>query len=346
MSRHILPTVLIALTCALPLRADQVVFDNLADGLNTGSYAQVVDWWEYFEAACSFTSSTDGYLAAVDLAMTNNNPGPGDGIVSVYTDSGGAPGSLIESASVAGVPGAIDIYQLPFGRSNILDAGSTYWVVLNSTAYTPGFNWYSANTPSDGSQYRYRFSSTGARNVPVNDELGFRVTLDAIDVRDGSGSGGGTPTGDSQADPILPTGIDPDGTFRFEDVPSGKWFDPPLAEGFIYTMTGEALFTGIAGLPDLDGELDDLFTVAAEGSTLGAYGPGDTVDFVSLLGHGVSEFVVTGIDPAVDAAAPDCFPLAIEFDTATADFVMQPIPEPASVALLAFGGVVLLRRRR
>jgi len=87
---------------------------------------------------------------------------------------------------------------------------------------------------------------------------------------------------------------------------------------------------------------------------MGEFLPGDSIDFVSLLGGGVSEFTITGLD--VDPTNPTAFPIKLDFDTDTASFDMhaliekdsQNVPEPVSVfSLFAFGsGVVLLRRRQ
>jgi len=134
-----------------------------------------------------------------------------------------------------------------------------------------------------------------------------------------------------------------DGVFHFENGDSGDWFDPPLAEGFRYVMTSGSLFTRIADFPL---GFDSPFTITAESQNLGTFGPGESVDFVALLGYGVSEFLLSGISPAVDAEDPTALPLKLEFNTSTASFDMIPIPEPATLGLLAVGAVAMMRRRR
>ncbi len=80
---------------------------------------------------------------------------------------------------------------------------------------------------------------------------------------------------------------------------------------------------------------------------LGEFGPGETVDFVSLLGAGVSSFTISGIEPLVDAEDPLAFPIALAFNTPTASFTMTAVvPEPGAASLALVGAGAMLRRRR
>ncbi|WP_346290084.1 hypothetical protein [Sphaerothrix gracilis] len=150
------------------------------------------------------------------------------------------------------------------------------------------------------------------------------------------------------------------GVFVFQNVPSGRWFDPPATDGFEYEMiprdvpvglasrifpgmTGvgqadDSLFTAISGFPQ-NVDADDRFTVSVEGQVLGEFGPGDTVnfsDYAELLGDrlvdgtGVRKFVVADINPSVDAANPVAFPLKVDFSTATASFEMRAMEATAT----------------
>jgi hypothetical protein len=161
-----------------------------------------------------------------------------------------------------------------------------------------------------------------------------------------------TQPGDSQADPILPDIIEKS-RFIFRGVPSGRWFDPPMTPGFRYEMLSGSLFTQLLNLPTgIDS--NETFTVSVGNLLLGQFHSSESVDFVSLLGAGVSEFTIAGINPTVNSQDPIAFPVRLGFDTPTADFSMQPIssaavPEPSTmIGLLVAGasGAALLRRQK
>jgi hypothetical protein len=64
----------------------------------------------------------------------------------------------------------------------------------------------------------------------------------------------------------------------------------------------------------------------------------EVVDFVALLGYGVSEFSVTGIDATIDPANPLAFPIKLESNRDKFSFKMRAIdsaeavPEPSEIA--------------
>ncbi len=136
-------------------------------------------------------------------------------------------------------------------------------------------------------------------------------------------------TGRTQFDPVMPTITEP-GTWIFEGVESGLWFDPPTTYGFRYTMLDGALFTSILDFP-VEVDPDNLFTVSVDEQVLGAFSPGQTVDFVSLLGYGVPEFTITDINAPLDLEDPLAFPLQLAFDREVASFQMAAITAAAEV---------------
>ncbi|MDJ1172547.1 hypothetical protein [Roseofilum capinflatum] len=149
----------------------------------------------------------------------------------------------------------------------------------------------------------------------------------------GSGGGGvifGNPDGGNiedtpgrtQQNPILPSRIDSDGWQHFSNVPGCRWYDPPIEKGFEFVATDNTLFTEILDFPV--GE-DDLFTVMVDDLILGEFSPGDRVDFLSLLGSGVSRFKVTDIDYFIGDTEETYFPIQLAFDKNVGSFKMRPI---------------------
>lgn len=138
----------------------------------------------------------------------------------------------------------------------------------------------------------------------------------------------GISPGSSENNPVLPGGME-DGSFSFVGVVTGAWVDPPVAEGFRYTMNSDSLFTEIQDFPT---GFPNPFTVSVNGQELGEFGPGDSVDFTQFPGGGVKEFTITGLTPLVDPENPVAFPLKVGFDTETADFTMGAILDPEAVA--------------
>lgn len=140
--------------------------------------------------------------------------------------------------------------------------------------------------------------------------------------------------GQSQSNPLMPDVThDPLGEegpiYEFINQRGRRWFDPPSATGFNFEMTGDSLFTEILSLP---GGFDNPFTVSIGDIVVGEFTGGDSIDFVSLLGTGVKQFSVSGIN--VDPSDPTVFPIKLDFDTELASFNMQAIgytPEPESV---------------
>ena len=113
----------------------------------------------------------------------------------------------------------------------------------------------------------------------------------------------------TQHDPILPSSAG-GSVYRFEDVESGMWFDPPFVPAIEYSMTSGVLFTNIVDFPS---GFAGPFTVTVGDIELGSFGPGDNVDFSGFASGGVEQFTVSGITPLVDSADPQAFPLQIAF---------------------------------
>jgi hypothetical protein len=133
---------------------------------------------------------------------------------------------------------------------------------------------------------------------------------------------------------------------------SGCWVDPPTAPAFSYSMSNSALFTGIADFPSGFGT---ALEVKVGGTSLGTFGPGDSVDFTTYPGGGIDKFEISGISPEADLTSAEGFSLALVFDSAGAEFTMTSnaeIPVPllgwpgrlGVVALLMSTGVLAFNR--
>jgi hypothetical protein len=144
--------------------------------------------------------------------------------------------------------------------------------------------------------------------------------------------------GSTELNPILPTTGSP-GVFNFAAAPTGQWFDPPSASEFDFHTSNGSLFTKILDFPNL---FVGPFTVSAGGNVLGQFIHGQSVDFTSFAGGGVSDFSVSGInDPQIDLADGFGFPLKLDFNTPNADFTMTAVPEPSALALAVVACAVI-----
>jgi hypothetical protein len=120
-----------------------------------------------------------------------------------------------------------------------------------------------------------------------------------------------------EQDNAILASVNEDGWERFENVPSGRWYDPPTTYGFEFQALGDTLFDRILDFPILE---DDSFTVSVGDQILGEFGAGDSIDFVSLFGQGVSSFKITNIDSLGEID----FPIKLGFNEDFGSFQMRP----------------------
>jgi probable HAF family extracellular repeat protein len=176
-------------------------------------------------------------------------------------------------------------------------------------------------------------------------------------------------SGSSQRNPVLPNNFE-DGWHIFNNVANRLWFDPPTSAGFAFKIgedilgsspiafnpnpTEPSLFTKILSLPS-GIDADELFSIAVGGQEIGKFKPNEIVDFVALLGYGVSEFSVLGIDAPIDPTNPLAFPIKLESNRDKFSFKMraidgaEPVPEPSEIggivtAAAIFGGLLWKRK--
>lgn len=125
--------------------------------------------------------------------------------------------------------------------------------------------------------------------------------------------------------------------YDFKSVTPHQWFDPVAASEILFQTTDGSRFTEIEGLPS---NFAQPFEVLADGRSLGFFGSEQSVNFIELLGHGVSFFAIKNIVPGVDPSSPTAFPIQLNFDTDLASFTMTPVSEPSTLLLAAMGLVV------
>jgi hypothetical protein len=126
--------------------------------------------------------------------------------------------------------------------------------------------------------------------------------------------------GGTQQNPILANQIQ-GGWQIFSNVPSCRWYDPHTPYGFEFQTLEDTLFTEILDFPV---GIDNRFTVSVGDNILGEFGPSDSVDFVSLLGTGVSNFKITDIDALIGSTEETAFPIQLAFNHKTGSFKMRP----------------------
>lgn len=154
------------------------------------------------------------------------------------------------------------------------------------------------------------------------------------------------PSGQSPEAAILPTLDTPreeDGAWVFDDVTgTGRWFDPPMTEGYIYEVTDELSNFVAVELPTTIGDADNQFVIEDNVNGITVVNGGD----LHVFDTPVDAFTVTGIDPLVDGGDPQAFPTFLQFDQLTVSFTQTPVPEPGSLSSLAIVFGLITRRRR
>lgn len=189
------------------------------------------------------------------------------------------------------------------------------------------------------------------------------VYLSSFFAEPGDDNPGSLFDGSNENFPLLPSNPpDPETGEFIIDIPTPDpdaiiWVDPPVSIGYEYAVIGagvaidEISAPSLATVADLDGY------IISDGITSVAIGAGQTIDVLAEFGAPLTEFTLTGIDPALmlDADDPLAFPLGIGVTTGTSFSlsvtpIVAPIPLPAGLPLylggVLLGGMLLRRRAR
>jgi hypothetical protein len=155
--------------------------------------------------------------------------------------------------------------------------------------------------------------------------------------------------GTSPDNPLLPIVDVGTGVYEFPAPVSRRWYDPPFASGFAYSLVGGGAFTEV-GITDGFGDL----TIRLADGTLLSIGAGKTLSFEGM-GLAPTSFEILGL--SIDTGAPGydpmrAFPTFLSFSGSPDSLLMRPlldtseVPVPGSLLLVLTGMGLLARSRR
>lgn len=325
-------------------------------------------------------SFEDGVVVGSVLtqAYSFTNPGPEMSFDLVrYLDGDlGFDGSLLDSGGVLQTGGTQVLFEIE--ADNVIGSETTF-VGINASVS-------GNNTSPDGQVQNYEINDY---STLFNDIAGGAEMLRNVVEGDTDGDGfidatydvalalqnfvtipeGGTATyttstlfgnavpprpGSTEALPLLPDDINPDGGFEFvileEDFVSGQiiWIDPVIATGYTYEVTG-AEFASVQ-LPSFASVPDSDYLLLVNGAEY-MVTSGELIDFANLSIGTVTTFQILGIDEELmlDPTNPTAFATGISvenFTSFSATVTQTPFTvetqEGPNVVPLPAGGLLLL----
>lgn len=315
---------------------------SLTDTLTDVVYRRVMDWdvppTEFSEfvthggVAANLESAGGNVRFASDNGFASSDPRISAGaldpstINTDFVDNGATDhGSVFDFAFGNLAPGESRIFNIFYGSTGNEADAMTALTMLNADVYSLGQN-STPDGPTVGTPATFLFAFGGV---------------------------GGIEPGSDPTAPILPF-VPAPGEFEFPAPQPGRWFDPPFADGFKYTLDGGATFTTV-GAPPASFGFDTLTILDDLGNVIGTLLPGE---FFDLSPFDLTTFSLTGIDPLLDITAPGfttAFPTFLDWRGAAStlhmDSIIASVPvsvsEPQVTLLLAIGmaGMIFYRRR-
>lgn len=130
----------------------------------------------------TLTENVDDWTVAAISVRVQAIGSPGDNLVcGLYADSAGAPGGLLDSASIAGsaIPTEMGWVEFTMSNTDSLTYGTTYWIVLSRSGSNSLAKYYlvdlDEDTPYSGGQVKVHNGTAWAARSPAAD-MPFRVT--------------------------------------------------------------------------------------------------------------------------------------------------------------------------
>lgn len=184
--------VLVILMGWVPARADSIIYSNLGSGgtvyQETSAYSVNGVSTPPIYTAMAFTPSANYDLSQIDLALGNIS-GTNSAIVTILTDSSDAPGTVLDTWDLTGLPAfgttSTTLQTLTPGSSTTpsaviaLNAGVQYWIEVAPGTSSTYDAWNFNSTGATGPTWQ---STTGPTTTETNgafDVLGNSVTATA-----------------------------------------------------------------------------------------------------------------------------------------------------------------------
>jgi len=140
----------------------------------TGASTSAITKTTWF--AAKYTAGATGRLTRVDLNILNDNSGTAPIVVAIYSDTAGAPGTLLATSSVpASTPtGSAAYISVRFMEAPQITSASVYWVVCyNQDDGSGDYKWTTSTTASTA----LTSTSSGVSWAATAFELNFRTYI-------------------------------------------------------------------------------------------------------------------------------------------------------------------------